>query len=77
MLNDVVHFTVIKREEAHCDKKVGHPGYRDLLHHQSIPLSLLSINDFPLPHLANNPTVIGVLSDGLLRMSASAELYNS
>ena len=26
MLNDVAHFTVIKREVAHCDKKVGHPG---------------------------------------------------
>ena len=28
MLNDVAHFTGIKREVAHCDKKVGHPGYK-------------------------------------------------
>ena len=27
MLNDVAHFTVIKREVAHYDKKVGHPGH--------------------------------------------------
>ena len=26
MLNDMAHFIVIKREVAHCDKKVGHPG---------------------------------------------------
>ena len=26
MLNDVVYFTVTKREVAHIDKKVGHPG---------------------------------------------------
>ena len=26
MLNDVAHFIVIKRELAHSDKKVGHPG---------------------------------------------------
>ena len=29
MLNDVAHFTVIKREVAHCDKKVGHPGGKE------------------------------------------------
>ena len=27
MLNDVAHFTLTKREVAHRDKTVGHPGH--------------------------------------------------
>ena len=30
MLNAVAHFTVIKREVAHYDKKVGQPGSTEL-----------------------------------------------
>ena len=30
MLNNVAHFTVIKREVAHSDIKVGQPGLRPL-----------------------------------------------
>lgn len=42
-----------------------------------LPLSLLSKKDFPDPHRANSPTVIGIDKLGSESMSANAELYNS
>jgi hypothetical protein len=40
----------------------------------NLPLSLLNKNDFPLPHLAKRPTVMGMLREGSLSMSAKALL---
>jgi hypothetical protein len=42
-----------------------------------IPFSLFSKNDFPLPHLANMPTIMGIVRKGSLKVSAIAVPYKS
>lgn len=41
------------------------------------PRNLFKRNDFPLPHFAYRPTVIGIDNDGSLSISARALLYKS
>ena len=41
------------------------------------PLSFLIRNDFPEPHLAYNPTEMGMDNEGSLKISAMEEEYKS
>jgi len=44
---------------------------------EEVPRNLSKRNDFPEPHLAKRPTVMGIVSDGSLNISANALLYSS